>query len=339
MRLSRRKKYCFICTMVSTTYKFWQFVARQLRAGKPVALLVVAESAGSSPGRAGFKMAVSAEGALCGSIGGGVMEVKLVELARDRLEKGRHAPLVKRQIHNKAAPRDQSGMICSGEQTLIVLTLDPSDLKTIRTLLRALRSPMPSAMVLTADGLSVDAHFSGPASTAFDYGSTSNFRYVEQLGFQHQLFIIGGGHCALALSAVMARLDFYIRLYDDRPGLDTFEKNRFVHEKQLLSAYDRVGGHVPSGSNVYVVVMTLGYRSDAVVIRHLLDREFAYFGVLGSAAKMAALFEELRLEGVLPEKLARIHTPAGLRVNSRTPAEIAVSIAAQIISVKNGAAP
>ena len=324
--------------MASTRYKFWQFVARQLRAGKPVALLVVAESSGSSPGRAGFKMAVSAEGALCGSIGGGVMEVKLVELARSRLQKGQHAPLVKRQIHNKTAPRDQSGMICSGEQTLIILTLDPSGLKTIRALLRGLRSPMPAAMVLTVDGLSVEARLSGPASIVFEYGSGSNFRYLEQLSFQHQLFIIGGGHCALALSAVMAPLDFYIRLYDDRPGLDTFEKNRFAHEKQMISAYDAIGGHIPSGSNVYVVVMTLGYRSDAVVIRQLLDREFAYFGVLGSAAKMAVLFEELRLEGVPPEKLARIHTPAGLRVNSRTPAEIAVSIAAQIIGVKNGAA-
>ena len=73
----------------------------------------------------------------------------------------------------------------------------------------------------------------------------------------------------------------------------------------------------------------------AVVIRQLIDHDVRYFGVLGSKAKMAALMKELREEGYPAEKLARIRTPIGLPINSRTPEEIAVSIAAEVISVKN----
>jgi xanthine dehydrogenase accessory factor len=81
--------------------------------------------------------------------------------------------------------------------------------------------------------------------------------------------------------------------------------------------------------------MTLGYRSDAVVIRKLVGGEFKYFGVLGSRAKMGTLMKELRDEGLAVDELDRIRTPIGLPINSRTPEEIAVSIAAEIISVKN----
>jgi xanthine dehydrogenase accessory factor len=81
--------------------------------------------------------------------------------------------------------------------------------------------------------------------------------------------------------------------------------------------------------------MTLGYESDATVIRKLFDRDFKYFGVLGSRAKMATLWRQLKNEGFYAEKLNRIRTPIGIEINSRTPEEIAVSIAAEIIAVKN----
>ncbi|HKX83448.1 MAG TPA: XdhC family protein, partial [Pyrinomonadaceae bacterium] len=67
----------------------------------------------------------------------------------------------------------------------------------------------------------------------------------------------------------------------------------------------------------------------------LIRKDFKYFGVLGSKAKMATLMKELRSEGYDEEKLKKIHTPIGLPINSRTPEEIAVSIAAEIIAVKN----
>ena len=92
-------------------------------------LLTVVESSGSSPGRQGFKMAVAADGTLCGSIGGGIMEVKLVELAKDRLDRGVCEAMLKKQVHRKSAPQHQSGMICSGEQTVLFFGLDSQSIK------------------------------------------------------------------------------------------------------------------------------------------------------------------------------------------------------------------
>src|SRR5688572_17084972 len=92
----------------------WTFIAENLAAGKPVAMLAVLHSEGSSPGRTGFKMAVDPDGQMQGSIGGGIMEHKLVETARNLLQKSETKPIFKRQIHSKKAPQNQSGMICSG---------------------------------------------------------------------------------------------------------------------------------------------------------------------------------------------------------------------------------
>jgi len=72
-----------------------------------------------------------------------------------------------------------------------------------------------------------------------------------------------------------------------RPG--HIEKNRFAQEKSVLENYEDIAVFMPPGDHVYVVPMTLGYRSDEVVIRRLLDKNFKYFGVPGNAAKMKTL--------------------------------------------------
>ncbi len=166
----------------------------------------------------------------------------------------------------------------------------------------------------------------------------ADFIYREKLGPKNELYIVGGGHCALALSELMSRMDFHIRIFDDRPELNTLEKNRFADEITIIESYDRIGEMIADGGpNIYVVVMTLGYASDAVVIRKLIGKDFKYFGVLGSRAKMKTLLKDFRKGGFREEMIARVHTPIGLPINSQTPEEIAISIAAQIIAVKNGA--
>ena len=81
--------------------------------------------------------------------------------------------------------------------------------------------------------------------------------------------------------------------------------------------------------------MTFGYRTDDIALKALLNKEFKYIGVLGSKNKMEKLFDDYRSEGISESVLKRIHTPIGLDIKSQTPEEIAVSIAAEIIKVKN----
>ncbi len=319
---------------MSKELALWQFVAKQLKINEKVMLLVVVESTGSSPGRQGFKMAVNTGGGLCGSIGGGIMEIKLVELAKNFLKNSEDIPFLKKQIHHKNAPHDQSGMICSGEQTILFYTLLKEDLPTVRRIVYCLKNALPIVLKLTSHCFQVFENQKLIYPFYFISLDEMNFVFTENMGFKNELYIIGGGHCALALSELMSKMDFYIHLFDDRSDLNTLEKNRFVHQKHLVD-YDDIGVHIPSGNNVYVVVMTVGYRTDALVLRQLLDKKVRYLGVLGSTAKMKILLKDLENQDFTSDLLRGIHTPIGLNINSQTPEEIAVSIAAEIIGVKN----
>ncbi len=318
--------------------ELWQFIASRLKNAESVMLLVVATSHGSSPGRAGYKMAVAADGELIGSIGGGVMEVNLVEQSRAALSVASASadafPSLIEQEHRKNT-KHPSGMICSGRQTVIVLRLTRDDADTVDAMISALENKNQISLVITPNEFSVGPPKGGTPSSGFERLNETDFLYLENLGPKNELFIIGGGHCALALSEIASKLDFRISIFDDRPELNTIEKNQFADNITIIDGYDQVGNHIPDGDNIYVVVMTLGYATDEIVIRSLFERDFKYFGVLGSKAKMKTLFTTLEKEGFEKDRLSRIRTPIGININSHTPEEIAISIAAEIIAVKN----
>ena len=337
---------------MSKELEVWKFVYSRLKSGGNVSLLVVADSSGSSPGRAGYKMAVAADGELVGSIGGGVMEVKLVEQSRETLDaetrRRRDTPLsepgatgfpaaaVKEQVHQKILA-NASGMICSGRQTVIFKSLTPENAVAVGEVIEALADRTAAFLTITPNHFSVTPPEGGTPNADFHFEKLrkTDFQYSEKLGPKNRIYIVGGGHCALALSELMSKMDFYISIFDDRPDLNTIEKNQFADEIKIIDSYEKINELITSGSNTFVVVMTLGYKSDEAVIRSLFEKDFKYFGVLGSRAKMKTLLRDLEKDGFASERLARIRTPIGLAINSRTPEEIAVSIAAEIIAVKN----
>ena len=158
---------------------------------------------------------------------------------------------------------------------------------------------------------------------------------TEKLGYKNQLTIIGAGHCSLALAKLMRTMDFYILLYDDRQNLNTFNENNEVHCKKIIDNYSMLNNYVKETDSHFVVIMTFGYRTDAIAIKALANKNFAYLGVLGSQNKMKILLNEFEKEGVNKQWLSNIYTPIGLPIKSKTPEEIAISIAAQIIEIKN----
>jgi xanthine dehydrogenase accessory factor len=336
---------------VNKELALWQFIAGRLTKDERVMLLVVATSSGSSPGRPGYKMAVAEDSELIGSIGGGVMEVNLVDQGREILRTlssggvtagseppavaGGSTSAISEQVHRKNVP-NSSGMICSGKQTVIFKLLSPDDIESVNMAVAGVKDRDGSFLTITQETFAVWPPKGGtPNDIEFTRGSDTEFEYRERLGAKNDLCIIGGGHCALALSELMSKMDFHVRLFDDRPQLNTIEKNEFADEIDVIDSYDNVGTHIDSSIRAYVVVMTLGYKTDAVVIRQLIDKDLKYFGVLGSKAKMTTLFREMIDEGFSQERLDRIHSPIGLPINSHSPEEIAISIAAEIISVKN----
>ncbi|NNE28760.1 MAG: XdhC family protein [Saprospiraceae bacterium] len=308
--------------------KFWSNIRARINQGSNLVLLYVLHSEGSSPGRQGFKMAVDDNGWMLGSIGGGFMEHKLVELARAKLQNGHFTPFAKRQIHRTNEIKDRSGMICSGEQIIAFYFLDSSQIKNIPD-----ENNSDTFLLLDQHGLTMQNNAEQEIQFSLNYESEENWQMTELLNFHPKIVIVGAGHVGLALSKLMKDLGFDVVIIDDRQKLNTMEMNNYA-SKKVVTDYQSIDQHIPFG-NIYLSVMSFGYRTDKLIITKLLDKEFKYFGVLGSKAKMKKLFEELISEGYDSERLKKIHTPIGLDIKSKTPMEIAVSIAAQIIKVKN----
>lgn len=321
----------------------WKFIIKSLESGLPVMLLYVLESKGSSPGRQGFFMAVTADEdpsaplRMEGSIGGGIMEHKFVEMAGEKLRFRDREPEVRKQVHDKSAAINQSGMICSGEQTIWLYPVKKEEGATIGQLIHSLEENKNGTLVLSPAGLSFEETIP-KKDFEFEFESEVSWRYKEKTGYKNKLFIIGGGHCALSLSRLMQPMDFYIQVYDNRKGLNTVLANKAAHEKHIVADYTALGQLIPSGNTHYVVIMTFGYRTDDLAIKALLKKKFRYIGVLGSKKKIETLFADYRKQGIAEDLLQQIRTPIGLAINSQTPEEIAVSIAAEIIKVKNSLA-
>ena len=315
----------------------WKCIQKSIETNIPVMLLYVLESVGSSPGRQGFFMAINAHHEMEGSIGGGIMEHKFVEMSKDRLRvagDGLRVAEVRKQMHDKTTGKNQSGMICSGEQTILVYQVQEKDLLPIGKIIASLEENKNGTLQLSPGGMGFEQ--TAPAKDfEFNLKNDDQWKYIEKTGYKKHLYIIGGGHCALAFSKLMSGMDFYIHLFEDRAELNTVEANNYVHEKKLVNDYSELTELIPSGENNYVVVMTFGYRTDDVAVRALLEKQFIYFGLLGSTKKIEKMFDDYRKEGMNAAALNKIHSPIGLQIKSETPEEIAVSIAAEIIKVKN----
>ncbi len=306
--------------------ELWNFIKDKLATDKKIMLLFVLESEGSSPGRQGFKLAVVADGEIYGTIGGGIMEHKLVEKAKVMLLQNETSVLLQQQYHDKEKIKDQSGMICSGSQLNVFIPLTSADKETIDAII----SSEKKCIQLSPAGLTMNDE---PAS-GLHYNTETDWIYSESINRHPVIHIIGGGHVGLALSELMNYLGFYIKLYDDRPELNTISGNSFANERHIIS-YENINDHFSGTENDFVVIMTIGYRTDKVVLKQLMNKSFFYIGLMGSDHKIAMLLHELEQEGISSQSLKNIHAPIGINIYSKTTKEIAVSIASEIIREKN----
>ena len=281
-------------------------------------------------------MVVAPDGKMAGSIGGGIMEHKLVELARQQLRIQRPEIVLKRQLHVPDAPADRSGMICSGEQTVLIFPLNPErDAGPLTTVVGHLRARRAGTFSLTEAGFQIHPGAALPSSQLFRPAPADTpgaWRYDERFDPRQTVHIIGAGHVGLACCELLSRLDFRLRLYDERPDLNTLHQNTFADDR-IVAPYgelrERFG---PGGPDHYATIMTFGYRTDAVALRQLLDKPLRFLGMMGSVAKIERLLADLRAEGASDEQLARLHAPIGLPIGATSPREIAVAVVAEIIA-------
>ncbi|MBU1919575.1 XdhC/CoxI family protein [bacterium] len=157
---------------------------------------------------------------------------------------------------------------------------------------------------------------------------------VEPLANPHQLYIVGGGHCGVELSKLAAQVGFAVTVYDNREAWANKEKHPFA-SRIICAPYDEVTKHIKFSDSVYIVIMTHGHNHDEEILRLCIREKYKYLGAIGSRRKSALMFEHMKADGYAQEELSRVKCPIGLPIPSHTPAEIAVSIVAQLIEVKN----
>lgn len=305
----------------------WEFIHEKLYDGIKVMLIYVLESEGSSPGRQGFKMALAEDGTYSGTIGGGIMEHKFVEKARLLLKENEMKVVLQKQYHDKNHGDNQSGMICSGSQLNVFVPISVMDKKAVINIF-ALKG---KTIQLSPGGISLVSE----EAKGLQYTNEENWVYTEAIDSRPVIHIIGGGHVGLALSEIMSFLGFFIKVYDDRPALKTLLQNNFADEKIIIPGYDQLTDFFTGSKNDFVVIMTVGYRTDKIVLKQLMGKDFSYLGLLGSKHKIEILFNELKQEGIAQALLDKIFSPIGVSIESKTTKEIAVSIAAEIIRQKN----
>ena len=300
----------------------WTFIESELLQQHRVVLLLVIDHEGSTPGRKGFKMAVAADGRLFGSIGGGAVEYDLVEAVKVGLRSGGLQQNLQRLLHDPEAAAAATGMICGGSQTVLTFPCTREHLGTVQQIREALDRGRSGWLRISGNSLS------------WNHEDSAAPLYEEWLGNPDTVYIIGGGHVGQALTRVLALLGMRIVLIDDRPDLDLHAIKPLLHEV-ILSPFDRILPHIVPGEHSYAAIMTPSHRADEVALRQLLQIPLRYLGMMASRAKAAQVLASLRAEGVAETALQKVFTPIGLSIASHTPAEIAVSIAAEIIQVRN----
>jgi xanthine dehydrogenase accessory factor len=307
---------------------FWQRLADGLERHGSAVLMIVAGSEGSSPGKAGAKMAVLANGECFGTVGGGAVEHGLVEKARSLLAQGSFQPYLSRQRHNLLGTEGQAtGMLCGGEQTVLLYSCRASDSAVCH-----LAGNIQGVLTLSPEGMAFDPARTLPGQSFLQ--TASSWHYEENVGLRRQAYLIGGGHVSLVLSKILATLDFEITVIDERDNLDTLKHNADAHHKKIMP-YRFISDAIPEGNQVFVFIMTHSHKTDEKVAERLAGKKVRYLGLLGSRNKIAQIKSNLGAK--LPaETLQRIRGPIGLPINSHTPEEIAVSIAAELIQIVNG---
>jgi xanthine dehydrogenase accessory factor len=156
--------------------------------------------------------------------------------------------------------------------------------------------------------------------------------FVDRLHAAPSLLIAGGGHIAQPLCEIGALLGFEVTVVDDRP--EFVQAARFPRATRLTYGdYGTVMAGMPINQSTYIVVVTRGHAFDYQALRQALALPAAYVGMIGSRSKVAAVFEQLRADGVAEEAINIVHAPIGLDIGAETPAEIALAIMAEITHI------
>lgn len=192
--------------------------------------------------------------------------------------------------------------------------------------LTLLDGPKRGAKALLSDGKVLWQHGAGD----FWQVKESAALLIEPVLAERELIICGAGHVALAVIALAKMVGFQVTVIEDRPDYAE-EASRAGADTVLVEGFEQALAKIPGGDNTYFVVLTREHQYDERCLRAILQKEFAYAGVMGSRRRTELLRQKLLAEGIPAAAVARLYAPIGLDIGAETEGEIAVAIVAELI--------
>jgi len=323
------------------------------------AIAVITGRSGSAPREAGAAMLIRADGAITGTVGGGLSEAEVIKAGQEAI-KTKKPKLLRFDMSNDDA--GESGLICGGETEVWVDYVDAS-LPENKLLYSAAADVFKSGRrawygfyvgddlpecrqcLIMADGTVIGAYEGdGGSLTAgekqfkgYDVFTVSERKkiFLIRIGTEAKAILLGAGHVSLELARLLKNVGFETVVIDDRD--DFSNVSRFPTADRVLTVSTLETGIFdiePCDENTFVVILTRGHSFDRDVLAQALKTNAKYIGMIGSRNKRDAIYDNLLKSGFTQADIDRVYSPIGLDIASETPEEIAVSIAGEMIRVR-----
>ncbi len=339
---------------------FFKNIADFLRSGENLVLATILQRSGSAPRAVGSRMAVRSDGSILGTIGGGFLEARVVELAGEVFKS--RSCLV-RDFTLTAEDASHMGMICGGQVQVLIHFVDASedDESQLYAELGRIQERHGRGWLITRlpqrggtgerpeNGLlGRDGAHTGNLNPVLGREAVAQFKgrqpdvvwrgeqgfLVEPLSTGGSVVIFGAGHVSLELAALTGRVGFRTVVVDDREEFANRCRFPSAEEIRVIESFDRAMDGLEINEESYLVLVTRGHAHDRTVLAQALRTGAGYIGMIGSRRKRDAIYEALLGEGFNRRDLERVHCPVGLDIGAETPEEIAVSILAELIQVR-----
>lgn len=322
-----------------------------------IALATVVQTWGSSPRRAGAKMALTPEGKITGSVSGGCVEGAVFETGIEVL-KTNHPQLLHFGVADETAW--EVGLACGGSIDIFVKPLDPGFFDKVRSVLvdekpaviaTVIRGPaelLGREILLYEDGNVTgtlggewDQHTVILARETLAQGESRRVMlredievFIEVILPPPTLIAVGGVHITIALVALAKTLGYRTVVVDPRSAFGNEE--RFPNVDRLIQAWPQEAfEQIPLTRSTAVAMLTHDPKLDDPALKIALPSPAFYVGALGSKTTQAKRRQRLLADGLTQEQLNRLHGPIGLGIGAGMPEEIALSIMAEIVAARN----
>jgi len=325
----------------------------ELAAGhEPFTLATVIVRNGSAPRSAGAKMLVGQNGEITGTVGGGILEAQVRDLAALTF-KGRNATIQSFQFNGKDAASMDA--ICGGQVEVLIEWVNPGNPETaaviqglehavalhqkawLITIFRGGSAASAHALV-QGDGTIIGALPAGISiETVLEKRMPDRIELdqalvmVEPVNISGTAVIFGAGHVSRSLAEYTRAVGFWTMVVDDRPEYASRERFPWADQIVVLDSFTNLTGKLQVDRDSYIVIVTRGHLNDQAVLEQMLKTRAGYIGMIGSRRKCELIFQNLRSNGVPEEEIRRVHAPIGISIHAETPEEIGVSIVAEMI--------